>query len=116
MKSRVVVRLGLTHSGRGTGSCTARKRNLHRPVARNWTWVSRVLQSARGKRGERRPSEPGWSHAWRGSTLSFLACNKNISAATEAAATMGGLGLWGGWQIVTQARAELRSDVTVAAE
>jgi Co/Zn/Cd efflux system component len=36
------------------------------------------------------------------------------------AATMGGLGLWGGWQIVTQARGELRSEraapVTVAAE
>ena len=36
------------------------------------------------------------------------------------AATMGGLGLWGGWQIVTQARGELRSEraapVIVAAE
>jgi Co/Zn/Cd efflux system component len=36
------------------------------------------------------------------------------------AAIMGGLGLWGGWQIVTQARGELRSEraarVTVAAE
>src|SRR5271165_6801500 len=35
-------------------------------------------------------------------------------------ATMGGLGLWGGWQIVTQARGELRSEraapVIVAAE
>jgi Co/Zn/Cd efflux system component len=36
------------------------------------------------------------------------------------AAIMGGLGLWGGWQIVSQARGELRSEraapVTVAAE
>ena len=36
------------------------------------------------------------------------------------AATIGGLGLWGGWQIVTQARGELRSEraapVIVAAE
>ena len=36
------------------------------------------------------------------------------------AAIMGGLGLWGGWQIVTQARGEIRSErtapVTVAAE
>ena len=36
------------------------------------------------------------------------------------AATMGWLGLWGGWQIVTQGRGELRSEraapVTVAAE
>ena len=36
------------------------------------------------------------------------------------AAIMGGLGLWGGWQIVTQARRELRSEraalVAVAAE
>jgi Co/Zn/Cd efflux system component len=36
------------------------------------------------------------------------------------AATMGGLGLWGGWQIVSQARGELLSErassVTVAAE
>jgi Co/Zn/Cd efflux system component len=36
------------------------------------------------------------------------------------AAIMGGLGLWGGWQIVTQARGEIRLErtapVTVAAE
>ena len=35
------------------------------------------------------------------------------------AAIMGGLGLWGGWQIVSQARGELRSERTpigVAAE
>jgi hypothetical protein len=60
------------------------------------------------------------SPRWRRALGIALAVNATFFVAEIVAAIMGGLGLWGGWQIVGQARGELRSEaaapIGVAAE